>query len=294
MVMGLNDAAYGAIIPYLGPYYSLSYTLVSLIFLSPFVGYTLSAILNNTIHTHFGQRGIALLCSGCHLVAYIIACLHPPYPVLVVVYVLAGFGNGIGDAAWNAWIGAMANANEVLGVMHAFYGLGGVLSPLVATAMITRLGRGWYEFYYVMIGAAAVEMVALVWTFWGATGKVFREAHPKGVMDGEGGEGGSRMREALMRMPAARVTWLCAAFLLCYVGVEVALGGWIVTFMIDVRHGAPFASGMSATGFWLGLTVGRVVLGFVTPRLGERLAIMVSFHFHDPAHVTTTTRCCTF
>lgn len=101
LVMGMNDAAYGAIIPYMGPYYNLSYTLVSLIFLSPFVGYTLAAILNNWLHTRFGQRGIAILCSGCHLVAYIVVVTHPPYPVLVVVYMLAGFGNGLGDAAWN-------------------------------------------------------------------------------------------------------------------------------------------------------------------------------------------------
>ncbi|KFY18658.1 hypothetical protein V491_04737, partial [Pseudogymnoascus sp. VKM F-3775] len=31
--------------------------------------------------------------------------------------------------------------------------------------------------------------------------------------------------------------------------------------------------GMVATGFWLGLTVGRVVLGFVTGRIGEKLAV---------------------
>jgi hypothetical protein len=102
LVMGMNDSAYGAIIPYLGTYYRLEYTLVSLIFLSPFVGYTLSALLNNLIHEKFGQRGVAIICSSCHLIAYVIACVHPPYPVLVVVYMLAGFGNGLGDAAWNA------------------------------------------------------------------------------------------------------------------------------------------------------------------------------------------------
>lgn len=102
LVMGMNDGAYGAVIPYLGTYYRLEYTLVSLIFLSPAVGYTLSALLNNSLHQKFGQRGIAILTSGFHIIAYVIACLHPPYPVLVVVYMLAGFGNGLGDAAWNA------------------------------------------------------------------------------------------------------------------------------------------------------------------------------------------------
>lgn len=33
---------------------------------------------------------------------------------------------------------------------------------------------------------------------------------------------------------------------------------------------------MTATGFWLGITVGRLILGFVTPRIGEKLSIAVS------------------
>lgn len=83
----------------------------------------------------------------------------------------------------------------------------------------------------------------------------------------------------LFQKPGARVAWLCAIFLLGYVGIEVALGGWIVEFMIQVRHGGAFESGLTATGFWLGLTVGRFVLGFITPRIGEKLAIMVSVPF---------------
>lgn len=48
-----------------------------------------------------------------------------------------------------------------------------------------------------------------------------------------------------------------------------------MAFMMRVRHGGAFASGMMATGFWLGITVGRIMLGFVTPRVGEKLAIAV-------------------
>lgn len=45
--------------------------------------------------------------------------------------------------------------------------------------------------------------------------------------------------------------------------------------MLQVRGSSPFASGIIATGFWAGLTVGRVTLGFITPRMGERLAVSV-------------------
>lgn len=79
----------------------------------------------------------------------------------------------------------------------------------------------------------------------------------------------SYTREAILHP----VTWICAIFLLGYVGVEVSLGGWLVTFMLKVRHGEPFASGLIATGFWLGITVGRIALGFVTGKIGEKRAI---------------------
>lgn len=151
IVMGANDAAYGALIPYLGTYYHVSYTVVSLVFLSPFVGYVAAAALNNTLHKVVGQRGVAILGPGAHLVAYVVIALHPPYPVLVVVFILAGFGNGILDAAWNAWIGNLANPNEILGFLHGFYGVGATVSPLIATTMITKRGLQWYAFYYVMV-----------------------------------------------------------------------------------------------------------------------------------------------
>ncbi len=207
----------------------MSYTIVALIFLSPLVGYTCSAVLNNRIHLRFGQRGVAFICPICHLVAYVVAALHPPFPVLVIIFILAGFGNGLEDAAWNAWVGPMANCNEVLGVLHGFYGLGATVSPLVATALITKVHRLWYEFYWIMVcfqrgsssskilikqkaGLAAIELAISASSFWGSTGTHFRARHPRTT-----NAKGNRMREALITMPSARVTWITTFFLLLYI-----------------------------------------------------------------------------
>ncbi|KAF6832240.1 MFS transporter [Colletotrichum musicola] len=268
-VSGANDAAYGVDPPQLEKYYGLSYVVVSLVFLSPFVGYVLSALLNNWIHLKVGQRGVAVLASSCHMLAYIVIAQHPPYPALVVVYILAGFGNGISDAAWNAYIGNMERSNEVLGFLHAFYGAGGVMSPLIATTMINKAHLGWWNFYYVLLGMAVIELVWCTSAFWKHTGAAYRETIEHSIQNAAG------MRVALFKRPYARVTWLCALFLLAYVGTEVSLGGWIVQFMIQVRKANNFDSGMTSVGFWLGITVGRAVLGFVTPKLGVKLAVAV-------------------
>ncbi|TFY79852.1 hypothetical protein EWM64_g4162 [Hericium alpestre] len=52
---------------------------------------------------------------------------------------------------------------------------------------------------------------------------------------------------------------LLALFILIYVGTEVTIGGWIVTFIIQVRGGGA-SSGYISTGFFAGMTLGRTGL----------------------------------
>ncbi|KAJ5371803.1 hypothetical protein N7517_003809 [Penicillium concentricum] len=272
LIMGANDSAYGPLLPYLETYYNLSYTIVSLVFLSPLLGYVTAAIINERAHCAIGRRGVAFVSSLCHLIAYILNCVHPPYPVLVVSFIFAGLGNGLADSAWNAWIGNLDNANQLLGLLHGAYGIGAVISPLIASLLVADAGLPWYYFYYIMIGGAAIEVLVCVSCFWDSTGESFQLA--KNQQPGDTSEQAG-LWSVLSTMPSARITWTCAIFLLGYVGVEVALGGWVVTFMKEVRHAAPFSSSMTSTGFWLGITLGRIVLGFVTPLIGEKIAISI-------------------
>lgn len=238
--------------------------MVSLLFLAPFVGYLTAGLSNNLIHHKFGQLGVAIIAPTSKILGYIALALHPPYPALPIVAFFPGFGSGLEDSAWNAWVGNMHRANELLGVLHGAYGVGGTIAPLIASAMITKANLEWYTFYYIMIGMAGLELFLAVAAFRGATGAVYREATRS-----ETGQGRTTTRQVL-REP---ITWVLAFFLLFYVGAEVSLGGWVVTFMLRVRNAEPFLAGLTVTLFWLGITLGRVILGFVTGRIGEKLAI---------------------
>ncbi len=267
-----NPDTLQALIPYFEDYYSIKYTVVATIFLSPFAGYTLSAVLINRIHVSHGQFGIAVAAPICKIIAYVVTCVHPPWPVIPVIFILVGFGNGLEDGAWNAWIGGMANGNELMGLLHGAYGLGATIGPLISTSMIaeSKAGLGWWTWYYVMVGLSVMELILGFFAFRSANAAYYRTQHPPAPV-AAGQKAKSRTAEAL-RHP---VTYLVAAFLFLYVGVEVALGGWLVTFMLRLRRGTDFASGMVATGFWLGITMGRVVLGFITGRIGEKMAVTV-------------------
>ncbi|GLA58315.1 hypothetical protein AtubIFM56815_008636 [Aspergillus tubingensis] len=265
-VVGANDGVYGALVPYLREDYNLSTTVVSLIFVTPFAGYTIATLIVNKIHMTLGQRGIAIIGPLCHIVPYVIMAIHPPWPAMLAVYIIVGLGNGLIDAAWNSWIADMANANAMMGVLQAFYGLGATISPLVGTQMI-KSGLRWNYFYYTLLGASVLDLMVSSTLFWKENAASYRAKNHRSSDSG----GGSRTTEA-MKSP---ITWLIAVWLFVYMGVEVSVGGWVVDFMVQVRHGEPYESGLIPTGFWAGVTVGRLVLGFVNDWLGERIAISI-------------------
>lgn len=73
------------------------------------------------------------------------------------MYILVGLGSGLHNAAWNVWIGNMANSHEVLGFFHGFYGVGATISPLVATSLIIKAGWEWYSYYYLMVSRSSLQ-----------------------------------------------------------------------------------------------------------------------------------------
>jgi len=72
-----------------------------------------------------------------------------------------------------------------------------------------------------------------------------------------------------------RLSWILALYLVLYLGLEISTGGWVVEFMIQVRHGSPYEMSYVATGFWLGVTVGRLLLGFPAARWGEKRMVWI-------------------
>lgn len=256
IVFGMGDSSVGVLVPNLEVYYNLSYLEVSTAFLAPFVGYLVAALISDKIHHLIGRWGSSIMAPSCQLACYIIAICAPPFPIYVIGYGICGFGNGTIEASWNSWMGSLDAANEVMGFLHGFYGLGGILCPSIFTVIINS-GRQWNICYAVMIGMTATSLTISTIAFWGDSAAVYK----KSLKDHAGPDGdvNSSLREAVRN----RVVWLIAFCLFLYVGGEVSFGGWITTFMIVVRHGNRHKMGFVTTGYWTGLTVGRMTLGFV-------------------------------
>ena len=208
----MNDASYGPLLPYIQEDYHTNYTVTSLVFLSPFVGYIIAALTADRLHMLVGRRGMALISPLSRLLAYIVISTHPPFPVVIAIFACAGLGNGFLDGAWNAWVGEMAQATQIMGLLHGCYGVGAVIAPSIATAMITKYGCEWYQFFFVMIGVVTVEAGVCGWAFWKDDAKAYKARTRKGEDSDEKG-----MTRRAMK---GRTTWVTAMFMLVYMGVE--------------------------------------------------------------------------
>ncbi|HEY9521791.1 MAG TPA: MFS transporter, partial [Thermopolyspora sp.] len=61
---------------------------------------------------------------------------------------------------------------------------------------------------------------------------------------------------------------LGAVFLAVYVGLEISVGNWGFTFLVDGYGQRDLLAGYIVSGYWLGLTLGRFLISPVSARIG--------------------------
>ncbi|ONH24510.1 MFS transporter [Pseudofrankia asymbiotica] len=79
--------------------------------------------------------------------------------------------------------------------------------------------------------------------------------------------GDSRPASALPTVLRQPVVLLGAAMLAVYVGLEIAVGNWGYTYLVEERSVSGLLAGYTTSGYWLGLTAGRFLITPVTARL---------------------------
>ena len=156
--------------------------------------------------------GVLVFGAVIQTIAYALNFWKPPYPLFVVSFLFSGMGVAFQDAQANTFVANVNNAHRWLGILHALYGAGALVAPLIATTLAARTPY-WHYFYLVMLGVAIVNVGCLAWTFR----KDLFKPMSAGVKDTATAE----LKEALSQ----RATWAVALFFFFYVGVEVTSGG---------------------------------------------------------------------
>ncbi|KAA1473487.1 MFS general substrate transporter [Dentipellis sp. KUC8613] len=263
---GWNGGATGALIPSIEQTFHISYARVALLFISTFGGYTVAAAGTGPLARKIGFGRALCVSVLIELVGNIInSSQQKSFGLMCFGYFVVGIAFAGQLGLFNAYFAVLRKPLLYTGVLHGIYGLGAFASPQVATAMVTH-GVPFHFFYTTNVGMN-IPVIAIVWF-------AFRKLQELPRQPGELASTSSEtfgFRDTLK----SRTVWTLAIFLMLYVGAEESVGGWIVTYVLEVRKGSPEGASWVASSFYLGIAIGRIALPIVNTFMGERRAIFV-------------------
>ncbi|NBD31615.1 MAG: MFS transporter [Cyanobacteria bacterium] len=256
ILIGANDAVIGILLPRWGNYYHVDKTTLSCAFLAGSVGYLIAALNSSFLSRKLGNVKFLLLGKMSFLSGILIFCSQPPLYILLGVPLLLGFGAAILEAALNAHLAKFPNKTALLNYLHAFYGVGALLSPFMASQLLAAK-FSWNAIYLVL---GAITLLLLI-----SIRGIFTK-----VDSGQGATESNTVTSSQESPLKYRFVWLFAFFLLFYAGTEISLGHWSYSFLTEYRHENTELAGWLVSGYWLGLTVGRVAIAPLAHKLGSK------------------------
>jgi Major Facilitator Superfamily len=177
--------------------------------------------------------------------------------------VLFGLGFGAVDSALNAHAAGHFDARDI-NWMHASYGLGGAIGPLLVTALLSD-GLSWRWAFGAMAAAQAVVALVLALTrrTWPARPRPAAASvgRPDDLSPRPAGKAAPRKQRAAMVLSALTFTAVEA-------GIESGAGIWGYVFLTAGRSLSPLAAGAAVSAYWAMMFAGRAVLGPVAGRAG--------------------------
>ncbi|KAL6812318.1 major facilitator superfamily domain-containing protein [Trichoderma camerunense] len=270
---GLDSATLGPLVPHILDAFAIGTGHIAIIYAAIFAGWLLAALTNPFLaaHLHLGK----LLFIGAIFQVFA-QCLRPwaPYSLFFSTFFFQALGMAFQDTHSNTYVSAVRDSHRWLSFIHAMYALGGLVGPLISTAIATaeedREG-GWRTVYYVTLGTSALNLIAVALAF---RDTLFLMKSQSAEAQREERRNKEALEEVGQLLKLKNV-WLMSAFYFFQSGAWSTSGGWVVEYLTQHRHGKLSQVGYVPTGFWAGVVLGRTLLAEPTFRFGEQRMILL-------------------
>ena len=221
----------------------------------------ISALVSAKMMRKFHTKWIVIVSVLLTVIGLMGFSVSPTYAMLFVFVVPYGLGAGAIDAALNHYV-ANNYSGAVMNFLHCFYGLGAMISPNIM-AMALRRAR-WNEGYkwtaYIQLGILIICILSLPLWKQNDVKAEDKNAESAGI------------RETLKR-PGVILTMI--AFF-SYCSGELTSFLWTPSYFAGVKQGLSddLVASFGSLVFG-GLMLGRLISGFVSDKLGDRLLIRI-------------------
>jgi FHS family Na+ dependent glucose MFS transporter 1 len=231
---------------------------ISSLFLISSFGYLLGSFAAGRVYDRV--KGHPILC----LVLLIVASMMGVVPLIKTLLILQIFFFILGLAEGNLDVGVNTlivwlhgdRVPPFMNGLHAFYGVGTTIAPLIVAAVISNTGS-LNSIYSAL--AILILPVGLIILFFPSPSHI-------------------QARQQAEERPAIPIlVFLTAVIFFAFTGAELGFAGWIYTYTTFQEYANPMLAASINAAFWAALTVGRLISIPLSVKLKPQKYLWVNF-----------------
>lgn len=256
--LGLPDGLLGAAWPTMYQEFAVPVSYAGAVSMIISFGTILSSLQSDRLTRRLGTGKVTAISVGMTAAALCGFSVSHSFVAVCLWAIPYGLGAGSVDASLNNYV-ALHYESRHMSWLHCMWGIGATLGPYVMGYALTG-GKGWnagYRYIGIMqIVLTAVLVCSLpLWVKRKEEGTGGAEADAKALS----------IREVL-KIRGAKEVMFC---FFCYCALESTAGLWSSSYL-TLQKGIPAETAASYAGmFYLGITIGRALSGFITMKLND-------------------------
>lgn len=263
--VGLPDSVLGSAWPVIYKELNLPISLAGYISATVSACTIVSSLMSARVIKRFGVGGVTAVSTVMTAVALFGFAFTKTPVCFFVMAVPLGLGAGSIDTALNNFVALHYSASK-MNFLHCFYGLGIAFSPYLMSAALS-VDNNWRKGYVLIAVIQSVISAVAILSL-----PLWKKAVEK---DSEDNSSESKILSLsqMFKMPMALMSSF-AFFASC--SVELTAGAWSSSFFVNTRGVSADRAAQIAMLFYIGLTTGRFLSGFLTKKLSRWTVVHTS------------------
>lgn len=271
--LGLPDALLGSAWPMMYQEFSVPVSYAGIITLIISMGTVVSSLMSDRLTRKLGAGKVTAISVGMTAVALFGFSISSQYWMLILWAIPYGLGAGSVDACLNNYV-ALHYSSRHMSWLHCMWGIGAATGPYIMSYALTG-GKTWNMGYrYISILQVVLTFIILFsLPLWKSRSEsaysVENAGENKEQTQGLEDNRALSLKE-IFRIRGAKEVML--AFF-CYCALEQTAGLWASSYLVMHKGIAEDVAAGFASLFYIGITVGRALNGFLTIKFDDKTLI---------------------
>jgi fucose permease len=252
--LGVTNALMGVAWPHIRAEFHLPLDALGILLMVTTVGFFITSFTSGRLIARLGVGLTLVIGAAMPVLGLLGYALVPSWPAMIAAGLVFG-GSGWMNAAMNLYF-ATHYTPRLMNWLHAAFGVGAIISPLVMTAVL-QMGQTWRTGYELAALLCALLLALFV--------------HSRGewrIFPAEQIGAGSRstVRTTLL-LP---ILWFILALFFLNAGLEATAGNWAYSLFTEARRVRADVAGLWVSAYWASFTFGRFCFGIVVNYIALR------------------------